>query len=102
MAENDITDILPGLHIYSESDVIAAFMNPGKVKLFEMVLKSKYLTFSMLGDQIDTQQSTFDDLKKFVLAMYGKLHMDDVNDIRFASFKQHYVPNKPDDERSEP
>ena len=45
----------------------------------------------MLGDQIDIQQSKFDDLKKFVCTMYGKSYMNNVNDVRYASFQEHYV-----------
>ena len=39
----------------------------------------------------------FDDLKKFVCAMYGKSYMNNVNDVRYASFQEHYVLEQQDD-----
>ena len=100
LAENDITECLPGLHSYTGCDVTAAFMSKGKIKPTELIMKSKCFQniFSILGKTLDINQSLQVDLEKFVCALYGKPHMDNVNDVRYSIFQHQYSPknlNKP-------
>ena len=69
LAENDITECLPGLHSYTGCDVTAAFMSRGKVKPTELIIKNEYFqnVFSNLGKTLDIDQSFHVDLEKFVV-----------------------------------
>ena len=96
LSENDVTECLPGFHAYTGCDVTASFMNKGKVRPLEIVLKQKQHqeAFAMLGQTLTIPRRVLADLEKFVCTLYGKSHMSDINDVRFASFQQYYAPRK--------
>ena len=37
-------------------------------------------------------------IEKFVCVLYGKPHMNSVDDVRFAFFQQYYAPKKINDQ----
>ena len=97
--ESDVLEALPGLHAFTGSDFTAAFMNKGKQRPFELMMKSKAFVraFGKMGQEQNLSSDIFRDLEASVCALYGKLHMKSVNTVRFAMFQQHYAPKKDGD-----
>ena len=96
---SSLIDALPGLHAFTGCDVTAAFMNKGKSKPLEIMRKNdSYMeTFSRLGENINVSNSLIAAVEKCVCALYGKRHMSNVDDVRYAFFQQHYAPKTKDD-----
>ena len=51
-------------------------------------------TMSKIGENLNVTQDVTATIEKFVCALYGKLHMNSVDDVRFAFFQQYYAPKK--------
>ena len=66
---------------------------------YDLMEKSPHYidVFSHLGENIPPSPEVFIALDNFVCDMYGKVHMKNVNDVRFAYFQQNYAPKKKDD-----
>jgi len=45
-----------------------------------------------LGTTTDLSNEVFAGLEMFVCGMNGKAHMNNVDDVRYAYFQQHYAP----------
>ena len=90
---------LPGLHAFTGCDVTAAFMNKGKCRPLEILMKNDEHAemFCQLGLDSHVTQNMINGLEKCVCALYGKSHMENVDDVRYAFFQQRYAPKKNDD-----
>ena len=52
---------------------------------------------SKLGENLNVTQEVTATIEKFVCALYGKPHMNSVDNVRFAFFQQYYAPKKIND-----
>ncbi|RUM44803.1 MAG: hypothetical protein DSY80_04015 [Desulfocapsa sp.] len=96
---SNLIDALPGFHAFTGSDTTAAFINKGKLRPFDLLEKSDahVNTFSHIGQSLPAPQAVYDGVEKYVCAMYGKAHMQNVDNVRYAYFQQNYAPKRKDD-----
>ena len=89
---SDICDVLPALHSFTGCDTTSAFVRRGKVTPLKVPEKrSQFIaTFGALGQDIDIQATTFNDLEHFVCCMYGKPKYTRVNKLRYDLFMQKF------------
>ena len=73
---------------------MAAFINKGKLRPFDLLEKSdEFLKwFGELGEFYPPSQEVFDGIEKFVCVLYGRGRESRVNDVRFTLFQQNYAP----------
>ena len=91
---SDICDVLPALHSFTGCDTTSAFVQRGKVTPLKVLEKrSQFIaTFGALGQDIDIQATTFNELEHFVCCMYGKPKYSSINKLRYDLFMQKFRP----------
>lgn len=92
--DENVLNGLPALHAFSGCDYTAAFMNKGKVRPFELMIKNQEFSeaFAALGTSADIDEKIMDVLEKFTCSLYGMPKLSKVNDVRLALFQQKYAP----------
>lgn len=92
--DDDVLDALPALHAFTGTDFTAAFMNKGKMRPLDIMMKSQRFTraFACLGRGSDISESILEDIEKFTCSLYGSPRLSNVNDVRLAQFEQKYSP----------
>ena len=92
-------DALPGLHAFTGTDFTSSFMNKGKVKALELMLKNKSHmdVLAKLGESTEVSPDVLCGLETFVCALYGMHKLHKVDDARYAAFQQKYSPTKHSD-----
>ena len=95
----EMVDALPGLHALTGSDYTAAFMSKGKVKPFNLIMKSPQYTHAMsqLGNQDDISSDVMLTIEAFVCALYGYPKDKDVDKVRNNMFRLKYAPQQEHD-----
>ena len=91
----EVCRALPGLHAFTGCDYTAAFSRKGKIRPFEIALKSnRYLdAFGNLGESHEISDKTSADMESFVCSLYGKPSLASVNDTRYSIFRTKYAPS---------
>ena len=71
--DSETADALPGIHARIGSDYTAAFMGKGKVRLFNLLIKTPRYRISIgkLGDENLVSDDLMKDIESFVCALYG-------------------------------
>ena len=94
-----LLDSLPGFHAITGSDATTAFMNKGKLRPYDLMVRnqSHIHMLAELGTHESVPEHVHSGIEKFVCAMYGKAHMNNVDDVRYAYFQQNYAPKRIDD-----
>ena len=92
----EVLDALPALHAFTGTDFTAAFMNKGKVRPYEIMLKSQQFTkaFAKLGRNGEVSEATLQDIEKFTCTLYGLPKLTKVDDVRLALFEKKYSPKQ--------
>ena len=95
----DLCNALPAIHAFTGCDYTAAFMRKGKARPFDVAERSdKFLAaFSELGTSSDISTSVTDAVEEFVCILYGKPSLKNVDDVRFAIFREKYAPTNRND-----
>ena len=84
----NIINALPALHAFTGCDYNAAFMDKGKLKALQLIMKSDNNAFrdafSNLGHGDLIVPADFADIDKFTCALYGLPKLSKINDARFV------------------
>ena len=85
---------LPGIHAFTGCDYTASFLNKGKVKPLEKMLKNDSMirVFFSLGENSEVSSDIIRGVEKFVCVLYSMPKLENVNNARFAVFQQKYAP----------
>ena len=94
--DDAVIQALPGLHAFTGCDYTSSFLNKGKIKPMELMLKNDMYIEAMakLGECPDVTLDIVKDIERYVCALYGMPKLSSVDDARFASFQQKYAPKK--------
>ena len=91
-----VTDALPALHVFTGTDFTTSFLNKGKVRPFEIMVKSPAFTayFAEMGydHEISDEEIKCTPLEHFVCCMYGRPKIKEVNTGRYTLFEHNYAP----------
>ena len=92
----NVIDALPGLHAFTGSDYTAAFMNKGKVRPLQIMMKDTRFAdaFSSLGNAEKIDSAVADEIERFTCNLYGFSKLTYVDDVRHALFQQKYLPKQ--------
>ena len=85
--DNDVCNILAGLHTFTVCDTICAFVGKGKIKPLKL-LKSEYYVrdaFSRLGQMWEVQSNLHTDLKMLTCQLYSS-ETSQVNQACYSLF----------------
>lgn len=87
-------EALPGLHAFTGCDYTASFLNKGKARPMDLVLKNDHYKdlFATLGNSQTMSDSTVSACESFVCHLYGKINTTKVNTARHVIFQQTYAP----------
>jgi len=91
--DSDICAALPSFHVFTGCDTTSAFVRKGKRLPFKLLCKNQHAVdaFKSLGTSPDViTETTVSELEKFVCCMYGKSTYDNVDKLRFETFKSRY------------
>jgi len=96
--EQSVIDALPGLHAFSGSDYTSSFMNKGKIRALQLIMKEKSFAdaFAALGNSAELSASSATELERFTCTLYGCPKLNTINDVRYALFQQKYAPKRND------
>ena len=85
---------LPGFHAISGCDATVSFLNKGKIRPFAVMGKTKKFlqAISVLSEDGNLQQNTFNDIGDFVCSLYGFPNISSVDEARIRMFEQKYAP----------
>ena len=92
-----VIDALPALHTFTGSDFSAFFMNKGKLRHLNLVIKHPTFTaaFASFGRSDMVEETVTADIEKFTCTLYGMRRHNDINEVRLALFPQKYAPKQP-------
>ena len=95
---NDVLVALPGLHAFTGCNYTSSFLNKGKVKPMDIMMKSEEFldALAKLGNG-PLSDATFQTCEKFVCHLYGRTKLASVNLARHVIFQQTYAPKNMDD-----
>ena len=85
---------LLGLHAFTGCDVNSAFVQKGKIKLLNVLLKKQEFTtaFKELGQSSEVSENVLDMLERFVCCLfYGKPSYTSTNKLRYDLVQQKYL-----------
>lgn len=90
---SDVCTALPGLHALTGCDYTASFLNKGKIKPLELMLKHDGFKAALrsLGNGPLTD-AIVQACEKFICHLYGKAKIASVNCVRFMMFQDTYTP----------
>ena len=93
-----MAEALPALHAFTGCDYTASFMNKGKLKALDIMVKSNTYseTFAKLGNEAMVPPDVVSVIEAFVCALYGKPKMSQIDDVRYQIFMSKYAPHKYD------
>lgn len=97
--DNALINALPGYHAFTGCDYTASFMNKGKKRPLDLMLKRELFTdaFRSLGEEENVSEDTCAALEIYVCALYGKHKQVKVDKARYLIFQQRYAPKKKSD-----
>jgi hypothetical protein len=97
--DSGVLKALPGLHAFTGCDYTASFLNKGKIKPLELMMKNdEFKTFfAELGACEVLSDEIIRNCERFVCHLYGKSKLVHVNDARHVIFQQAYAPQALDD-----
>lgn len=89
-----LCEALPGLHAFTGCDFTAAFARKGKIRPFEVAIKSNHFMKALgtLGTSVNITDDAFKHLQAFVCSIYGKQNIQRVADARYAIFQTRFLP----------
>ena len=90
----NILDSLLGLHTFTGCDVNSAFVQKGKIKPLNVLLKKQEFTtaFKELGQSSEVSENVLDMLERFVCCLfYGKPSYTSTNKLRYDLVQQKYL-----------
>ena len=89
-----VIDALPNLHAFTGSDYSSSFMNKGKVRPLDLVIKHPTFTaaFASFGRNDMVEETVTADIEQFTCTLYGIRIHNDINEVRLVLFKH---PNQP-------
>ena len=69
-------------------------MRKGKIKFYDKIVKSEEYQdlFQQFGQLPAPSENMMNDMQRFVCDIYGSAKMSNVNDARYAMFRQKYAP----------
>ena len=84
----DCCQALPALHAFTGNDYTSAFHGIGKIKAFNIMVKSPDFInlFKRIGNHFHYDASTFNGIEKFVCNLYAVSQCTDVNEARYVKF----------------
>ena len=91
--DHDILDALPGLHAFTGCDYTSSFMNKGKIRPLDLVMK--YDELKTWCKSLGTSHSDATDMvqcERFVCHLYGKPKLESINTARLVLSEQTYAP----------
>jgi hypothetical protein len=94
--DQSVIDALPALHAFTGSDYTASFMNKGKIRALQLMMKERSFTdaFAALGAGGDIPSLSAIEIERFTCSLYGMTKLKDINDVRYALFQQKYAPKR--------
>ena len=92
--DNDVLIALPGLHAFTGCDYASSFLNKGKIKPMDIMMKNEEFldALAKLGSG-PLSDTTLKACEKYVCNLYGKEKLSSVNVARHVIFQQTYAPN---------
>ena len=84
----DVCMALPALHSFTGNDYTSAFYGIGKVKAFNILLRSDEFieVFKSIGDRFTINAEYFPKIEKFVCELYGVSKCANTNEARYKKF----------------
>ena len=91
--DKDIQDCILGLHAFTGCDVNSAFVQKGKAKPLNLLLKNPnfILAFKEMGRSETVSEDLLCQLEKFVCHLYGKPSYSSTNKLRHDLVRQKYM-----------
>ena len=91
-----VVKALPALHAFTGCDYTASFMNKGKVKPLDLMMKSQTHidAFAQLGENETITHEVESKIESFVCAMYGQQRLPSVDSARLKIFQQNISPQR--------
>jgi len=94
--ESTVLQALPGLHAFTGTDFTASFMNKGKQRPLDIMMKHEQFisAFAMLGEHHNVPDETVSTIEHFVCSLYGKHNLLSVDTARYVMFQHTYAPRQ--------